>query len=78
MAPSEPYRLNAAILRLRVAFHRQLAQRLGLMVDETRLPELVRTKTDRSLVSELELQARLKTDTVFVQWLRKLLRRNVR
>ena len=76
MAPSEPGRIDAALLRLRVAFHRRLARQLGLFVDESRLPDLVRAKDDRGILSELESQGRLKSDPALVRWIYRILGRN--
>ena len=72
MAPSEPGQLDDALFRLRVAFHRRLAGRLGLKVDEARLPDLVRARDDRDVLAELEAQSRLRYEATFLRWLRKL------
>lgn len=73
MAPSEPGQLDDALFRLRVAFHRRLAGRLGLKVDEARLPDLVRALEDRGVAAKLDAQSRLGSEVMFLQWLRKLL-----
>ncbi len=65
----EPYE---ALYRLRVAFHRRLAGRLGLKVDEARLLDLVRARDDRDVLAELEAQSRLRYEATFLRWLRKL------
>ena len=75
MPASEAGELYEALYRLRVAFHRRLAGRLGLKVDEARLPDLVRAaRDDRDVLAELEAQSRLRYEATFLRWLRKLFR----
>ena len=73
MPASEPALLDTALARLRVAFHRRLARRLSLVVDEARLPDLVRVRDDRDVLAELEADSRVGPEVTFFQWLRRLL-----
>jgi hypothetical protein len=78
MPASEQAQLHEALVRLRVAFHRRLARRLSLGVDEARLPDLVRARDDRGVLAELEAESRIGSEVTFFQWLRRLLSGNTR
>ena len=73
MAAPEARRLEGALVRLRAAYHRHLAGRLGVAVDNAALPGLVRALDDRAVPAELERRARQRSRAGLRRWLRRVL-----
>ena len=50
--------LDQTILKLRLSFHRRLAERLGLRIDEQSIKELAQQMNDQELFKRIEIDSR--------------------